>query len=80
MKRVLFVTSHFCSGSNFLFESLADHPRIEGHRTHSAYESVHDLMKLTCLNHKLGNSSAVYMDELLVNHSLASKTLYQQCT
>lgn len=79
MKRVLFITSHFCSGSDTLFDALSTHPRIEGYHTNSSYESVSDLIKLTNLDHKLSNSSAVYMDELLVNHSIASKTLYHSC-
>lgn len=79
MKRVLFLASHLCSGSSSLFDSLSDHPRIEGHRTSSTYGSVADLFKLTSMPHKLGDSSSIYMDELLTNHSISSRDLYGHC-
>ncbi len=78
MKRVLFIVSHLCSGSDVLFDSLDAHPRIQGFREGS-YESRMSLLSLASREHKLGDASAVYMDELLFNSCLGSKDIYPEC-
>lgn len=77
MRRVLFLTSHLCSGSEVLFESLCTHSKIEGYRTNFVYSSFLDLLRLTEFSHKENNSSSIYMDELLFNHSISSKIIYE---
>jgi hypothetical protein len=76
MRRVLFIASHLCSGSDSLFNMLDSHPRIQGHRMGISYDGPQSLVALTSQPHKLENSSAVYMDEMLFNYNISSKPLY----
>lgn len=79
MKRVLFLLSHFCSGSDPLYHSLNQHPKIQGFRENIIYENRQSLITLTSRDHKLDNESAIYMDELLTNNTIADKKIYSEC-
>jgi hypothetical protein len=82
MKKILFVCSHLYSGSSSLYDSLNNHPKIQGYdlATSSPYSGPMNLLALTNQNHKLNNRSAIYMDELLYNHHLSTNIAYKECS
>ena len=82
MKKILFVCSHLHSGSSALCDALNRHPRIQGYKlaARSSYAGPPNLLMLTEQHHKLGNRSAIYMDELLWNHHLSTKAAYKECS
>lgn len=79
MAKVLFLTSHLGSGHDILFNLLCENPRIEGYKTGFLYEYPLTINSLLAYPHKQRNTAAVYMDELLYNHSLSTKKLYGVC-
>lgn len=79
MKKVCFITSHLMSGSDLLFDALDQNPRVHGFRFDRPYVDVPAIAELTYKRHKLNNEAAVYMDELLFNHSLQTKDAYKLC-
>lgn len=81
MKKILFVCSHAYSGSSGLFNALNRHPRIQGYNfgSKNSYTSPQSLMYLTEQSHKCTNRAAIYMDELLKNHELSTKSVYGIC-
>lgn len=81
MKKILFVCSHLYSGSSGLCDALNRHPRIQGYNfaSKNSYTSPHSLMYLTDQIHKCTNKAAIYMDELLKNHQLSTKSAYGIC-
>jgi len=79
MQKVLFIISHLGSGSSQIFNSLIKVPFIDGFRMDISYSHPDDLEILTKNIHKKNDASAVYMDELLYNHSLLSKNLANFC-
>lgn len=78
MKKIVLICSHLHSGSTELYNSLNNHPRIQGYHF-SAYSSPLDLLKLTNQYHKLNNRSSIYMDELLFNYNLSTSVAYKEC-
>lgn len=79
MKKVLFVTSHLCSGSTELLKILNRNPRIQIKDLDRYYTSPADIEYLTREPHKLDNAAAIYGDHLLYNISLSSKVFYNFC-
>ena len=81
MKKIVFICSHLHSVSAALYDALNSHPRIQGYKTDSmnSYFSPLNLIDLTNRPHKLSNRSAIYMDELLCNHSFYTKIAYKKC-
>lgn len=81
MKKLLLVCSHLYSGSGSLYTALDQHPRIQGFRAPepNRYVNPLDLLRRTEQRHKLGNRSAIYMDELLYNYQLQTKQAYKNC-
>ena len=79
MKKVLFIITHLGSGSFELFNSLIKVPSIDGFKMDISYRHPDDLKLLTKNIHKKNDASAIYMDELLYNHSLLSKKLAKFC-
>lgn len=79
MRKVLFLISHLGSGSTDLFDTLQACPRIDGYRTENIYDHPDKLFLLTSSVHKRDNAAAIYMDELLYNHSLTFKPLCNFC-
>lgn len=81
MKKILFVCSHLYSGSSALYDALNRHPKIQGYNLadRSPYSGPLNLLTLTEQHHKLDNRSAIYMDKLLYNHHLSTKTAYKEC-
>lgn len=81
MKKILFVCSHYYSGSASLCESLNVHPKIQQYQlsNHHPYSNPTDLLFLTEQNHKLNNRSAIYMEELNRNIDLTTKIAYEKC-
>jgi len=81
MRKVLFIASHLDSGSDIVYKSLNQNPQIQGFRSlnHNVY--MHPLSLLSMMNcrHKLNNSSAIYMDELLFNYCFQIKSAYAIC-
>ena len=76
MNRVLFLQTHLGSGSECLFRSLDNHPRIQG-CNFGQYNDPLDIVRLLELEHKNKNSASIYLDELRFNHSIASKWVYR---
>lgn len=81
MRKIVFLTSHLGSGSDVLYKSLNAHPRIQGYKSSENNLYVHpfNLLSLVNCRHKLHNSSAIYMDELLYNYSLSTKYALNVC-
>ena len=79
MRKVLFIASHLGSGSIDLFNLLKTQPRIDGFHLNQTYDHITAIQKLISQIHKEDNSAAIYMDELLYNHSLTYKDLYKTC-
>lgn len=81
MKRILFVCSHFYSGSTGLCAALDANPRIQNYNFGSlnTYSTPFNLISLADQRHKLKNKAAIYMDELLENHQLQTKHAYKTC-
>ena len=79
MKTVLLLVSHLGSSSNILFNVLNQNSRIQGFRTDRPYYNTDTLQYLTAYEHKLRNTAAIYMDELLHNFKFAAKDLYKIC-
>lgn len=79
MKKICFITSHLGSGSSVLATSLNENPRVELFRSEFPYTDLTSFQILTERKHKLDNSAAIYLDELLYNHQLQTKIAYQFC-
>lgn len=81
MKKILLLVSHFCSGSDILYNSLNNNPRIQGYKRlePNFYTSGLDFLYLTNCKHKLNNTSAIFMDEILLNSAISSKDCYNYC-
>lgn len=77
MKKTLLIASHIGSGSDILFDILNENPRVMGYRTGEPYISYNSFMKLSAVRHKTNNSAAIWMDELLHNHTLQIKDAYR---
>ncbi len=77
MKTCLFILSHLGADSSVLFKSLDKNPMIQGYNTEIIYDHPEALENLTSQGHKLDNSSAIYMEELLYNHFISSKHIYK---
>ena len=76
MKRIVFLTSHLCSGVYELMDLLNQNPRIDLRGNGMQYVHPSDLYDLYKLGHKLRNSAAVYGDYLVFNHDLQHKRFY----
>jgi len=79
MKKIVLICSHEYSGSTALYESLNDHIRIQGFRNKNRYESPLNFYYLTKNHHKLGNKSAIFLDEVVRNHQISTKSAYDYC-
>jgi hypothetical protein len=76
MKRVVFLTSHLCSGVFELKQLLNKHRRIDLRGTGLTYTHPTDVDDLIGLGHKLRNSAAIYGDHLVYNTDLQHKRFY----
>lgn len=81
MNKICMICSHCCSGSDFLYSAMNDHPRIQGYfnGTYNYYENPQSLLNLTSNDHKLSNRAAVYMDHILFNYQISTKNIYKNC-
>lgn len=79
MKKVLFLTSHLNSGSSVYFDILNTNYRVQGHHSPYPYTSPESYRFLTSHPHKLRNTAAVWMDELLYNHQFQWEGFYDGC-
>lgn len=79
MKKVCFIVSHLNSGSPHLFDQLCDNPRVMGYRLPIIYNHPTMLDQLTTKPHKLLNSAAVYVTEVLYNWQLCHRGFYDMC-
>jgi hypothetical protein len=79
MKKAVFICSHLYSGSSALYAAMEQNARIEGYKSKNdnVYESNANLVSLFSKKHKMNNSSSIYMDEILFNHQICSKSLYK---
>ena len=78
MKKICFVASHLMSGSSILCDALDENPRVQHFRLALSrpYWDVSAVFDLIYRQHKLDNSAAVYLDELIFNYELQIKHLY----
>ena len=79
MKNVVFIASHMGSGSHILSKLLNLNPRIMSIKTNKVYQHPFALDNLTATPHKLRNAAAIYLDELLFNHSLCCDYIFEIC-
>lgn len=79
MKKIVLICSHEYSGSTALYEAMNTHTRIQGYKIKNKYENPLNFYFLCKNPHKLTNKSAIYMDELLYNYQLSTKTAYDYC-
>lgn len=81
MKKVLFLVSHFCSGSDQLYRDLNEHICIQGFEDSkfNSYQTMLDVFYLTQNKHKLKNSARVYMDHLLYNNQFSCSESFKNC-
>lgn len=79
MNTVLFVVSHFGSGSDSLVSALNANPRVQFWDMQITYSHPLDLSFLLGQEHKLKNSAAIYADHLLINPIFSCKPLYKLC-
>ena len=77
MKKAVFICSHLCSGSTPLYDAMEQNPRIQGYKSDNVYESNYNLVSLFHKKHKMNNSSSYYMDEILFNYQISSKSFYK---
>lgn len=81
MKKIVLICSHQHSGSSALYWCMSCNPRIQGVRV--GYEHVYDhpLTFYAIANgpHKHKTNAAIYMDELIFNHQLRTKSAYEIC-
>ena len=76
MKKVCFLLTHQCSGSEPLLETLGANPRIQVYRTGRTYLHPLSLEDLTGMPHKTRNAAAVWLDEIRYNYQFGNKSLY----
>jgi hypothetical protein len=79
LKKVCFVVSHLGSGSGSLVAELNSHPQCEIRESPTCYDNPASVRWLFRLGHKCRDASAVYGDHLLLNPSIATKSLYGLC-
>lgn len=82
MRKILFVASHLGSGSDIVYNSLNQNPQVQGYKSSgegNVYMHPLALLSLVNCRHKLNNSSAIFMDELLFNYCFQIKSAYKTC-
>lgn len=81
MRKILFIASHLDSGSDILYKSLNKNSQVQGFRVsgHNVYTHPLSLLSLVNCRHKMNNSSAIFMDELLLNYCFQIKSVYTTC-
>ena len=81
MKKILLICSHMHSGCDVIYESLNRTKKTQGfnYSEKNYYQSPLNFLSLTHENHKLHDSSALYMDVLNFNQQLSTKTAYEYC-
>ncbi len=79
MKNIVFIVSHLGSGSQILSSGMNKNSRIQVFKTNKVYYHPLSLENLTLSPHKLRNSAAIYLDELLFNFSLCCNNIYEIC-
>jgi len=77
MNKVLFIISHFGSDSSNLCKILEKTSKIQWFITNEIYDHPDALLRLTSRQHKIKNSSAIWMEELLDNHRFSHKEIYK---
>ena len=79
MNKAVFITSHLFSGSHALCETLGAAKRVSSFNYNAVYKHYDDIRFLTSSKHKIRNTAAIYLDELIYNHSFSFKPLYEYC-
>lgn len=79
MKKVVFIVSHLCSGSDNLIEILNQNSRIKIQNSDILYDHPTALDHLFDMGHKVDNTAAIYGDHLLFNSSFSCKRLCDFC-
>lgn len=79
MKKIVLICSHEYSGSTALYEAMNDHIRIQGFRGKNRYETPMHFYYLAQNNHKMQNKSAIYLDEVVRNHQISTRSVYDYC-
>lgn len=79
MKKAVLIVSHEGSGSSALCEILNRNPRVQFTHPNLVYNHPEVVESLTNHPHKLSNSAAVWLDEILHNFYFTNKAIYQFC-
>ena len=79
MKKIALIISHEGSDSKVLCEILNRNPRVQYNSSNFLYDHPDALKSLTDQPHKLNNSAAVWLDEVLQNFSFTNKSIYKCC-
>jgi hypothetical protein len=79
MKKVVLLATHLNSGSSELLYQLAVNPRIQSYRTNNLYDHPTALENVENKPHKCGHNGAVYVDEILYNHSIRCPRILDIC-
>lgn len=79
MKKIVFLISHHGSDSYLLRNALNNERRVQFFSTNINYSTYADLEILLRNTHKLSNTAAIWMEELLDNHRISSNYIYQSC-
>ncbi len=79
IRKVTLVISHEGSGSSELCKSLDRNPRVQWCRSNLIYDHPFILEQIMSIPHKLNNSAAIWMEELLYNFYFTHKRIYEMC-
>lgn len=79
MKKTVLLATHFHSGSLGLMYQLAENPRVQCYRTNNNYDHPTALEDIESKPHKCQHRGAVYLDEIVLNHSLRCKRILDIC-
>ncbi len=79
MKKTVLLATHFHSGSLGLMYQLAENPRVQCYRTNNNYDHPTVLDDIESKPHKCQHRGAVYIDEIVLNHSVRSTRILDIC-
>lgn len=81
MKKILFLNSHYNSGSVDLYDSLCLNSFIQGCRWNKQriYLNHYDFFQILNQKHKRNDKHAIYLDEIYNNYALSTRMDLSKC-
>jgi hypothetical protein len=79
MKKVLLIVSHIGSGSDGFCKMLDQNPRVQWFHTGNIYSNPNVAFDLVSNQHKLLNSAAIWMDDILYDTDFCCPALHKEC-